>query len=63
MLVYYGHMNRFESLLQELDMTKAALAKAIKVQPGTIYRWKTDSDVPAVVMKYLEMLNRENGRG
>ena len=40
-------------------MTKAALAKAIKVQPGTVYRWKTDSDVPVVVIRYLELLRRE----
>lgn len=45
---------KFEQLLLELDMTKAAFAKSIRVQPGTVYRWKTDSDVPAVVMKYLE---------
>lgn len=37
-------------------MTKAALAKSIRVQPGTVYRWTTDSDVPLVVVKYLEGL-------
>ena len=49
-------MNKFESLLQDVNLTKAALAKAIKVQPGTVYRWKTDSDVPVVVIRYLELL-------
>jgi len=55
-----SHMTRFESLLQDLNLTKAALAKAIKVQPGTVYRWKTDSDVPVVVLRYLELLKLGN---
>ncbi|MHB8272757.1 helix-turn-helix domain-containing protein [Bradyrhizobium sp.] len=56
-------MNRFESLLQQLSLTKAAFAKSIRVQPGTVYRWKSDSDVPAVVMKYLEQLGKEHEKG
>jgi len=45
---------RFEELLADLKMSKAQLAKLIKVQPGTIYRWKSDSDVPVVVIRFLE---------
>ena len=47
-------MTNFESMLQELNLTKAKLAATIRVQPGTIYRWKTDSDVPTVVIRYLQ---------
>ena len=49
-------MTKFETLLQDIGLTKAQLARSIRVQPGTVYRWKTDSDVPAVVMRYLELL-------
>ena len=62
MLLYDGQMTKFESLLQELNLTKAKFALSIRVQPGTVYRWKTDSDVPAVVMKYLECLKLELGK-
>lgn len=48
-------MLKLEEMLQRLNMTKAQLAKAIKVQPGTIYRWKSDSDVPAIVIRFLEL--------
>ena len=57
---------KLERLLLELNWTKATLAKAIRVQPGTIYRWKTDSDVPLVVIRFLEMqveLGRKNEKG
>lgn len=47
-------MTKFETLLDQCKLTKVQLAKAIKVQPGTIYRWKTDEDVPVVVIRYLE---------
>lgn len=47
-------MTHFEDMLHSLGLTKAGLAKAIRIQPGTVYRWKTDSDVPVVVIKYLQ---------
>lgn len=56
-------MNKLETLLQSLNMTKAELARAIKVQPGTIYRWKSDSDIPAVVIRFLESQVIIKGRG
>jgi hypothetical protein len=52
-------MTRFETLLQDVGLTKAQLARSIKVQPGTVYRWKSDSDVPVVVIRYLELLKGE----
>lgn len=47
-------MTRLETLLQACKLTKAQLAKAIGVSPSTIYHWKTDEDVPMVVIKYLQ---------
>lgn len=54
---------KLEELLSELKMSKAQLAKAIKVQPGTIYRWKCDSDVPVVVIRFLECEKILKSRG
>lgn len=56
-------MTDFEGMLQSLNLTKTALAKAIRVQPGTIYRWKTDSDVPVVVVRYLQQQIELGKRG
>jgi len=47
-------MTYFETLLQTCKLTKAQLAKAIGVSPSTVYHWKTDEEVPLVVIKYLQ---------
>lgn len=55
-------MTNFEEMLQWLNLTKVNLAKAIRVQPGTVYRWTCDSDVPAVVILYLKQQIELKGR-
>jgi hypothetical protein len=45
---------KLDVLLEQLGWSKVKLGQMIKVQAGTIYRWKCDSDVPAVVIKFLE---------
>jgi hypothetical protein len=45
---------KFESLLSELDLTKADLAKRLRIHPGSISRW--GDKAPGYAMAYLELL-------
>ena len=43
-----------EDLLKRLGLKKVALARALGIKPGTVYRW-TDETCPRHVRAYLEL--------
>lgn len=47
-------MTRLQKLLEKAGMRKVDLARALGIQPGTVYRW-TDETVPAYAWAYLQL--------
>lgn len=48
----------FEKALEKAGMKKVDLARALGVQPGTVYRW-TDESVPAYAWAYLQLRSQK----